>query len=118
MDKLLLNKLQESLKIILDILGDATKKQEQKQTIIIHGGWGDLVVDADSGVVMVEESNYEGGEYRDIVRFDLAENKLYNGELEEEGDILDFGYLAVKGEGQVYEPPVSSWRNGKLIFSR
>lgn len=82
--------------------------------IEIHSTWGTLAVVESTGFVVKADSFYasmpgeEGGELRDIVRFDIAEHReFWRMPSAVGGDILDFGYWTEDGH---YEPPCTEWR--------
>lgn len=72
----------------------------------VTGSYGTLLVDDATGDVLQYDGGGDCDEYKDIVRFDVAEYVEYNGGMDDT-DILLIGYWTKDG---VYEPPVHEER--------
>lgn len=80
------------------------------KTFTVRGSHGTLTVDAKTGAVIREDSEYITSDYSDIARFDLAEWQRFYPHEQIAGqniDILDLGYYTASG---VYETPAHEWR--------
>ena len=83
-----------------------------RDLILIEGSWGELTVDAMTGIVLFYDP--QGADLDDdnmgyikIYRINLQEYRGYWHEEPKDGDILDYGYWTFDG---IYEPPEVSWR--------
>lgn len=78
-----------------------------------------LVADAETGLVIPDESTYDGDELIHIYRIDISEwldhgRKTHRNKVAGTHDILDFGYWYTRDPlpGFAYEPPAYAWREG------
>ena len=80
------------------------------KTFTVRGSHGTLTVDAQTGTILRDESEYITPDYTDIAGFDITEWKRAYPCERIDGqniDILDFGYWTTSG---IYEPPAMEWR--------
>lgn len=80
----------------------------------VVGSYGTLLIDDATGNVLQYQNEPDnvgdgGGDYRDIVRFDVAEYVQWNGKVDDT-DILLIGFWLEDG---TYEPAEDHYRNSR-----
>ena len=74
---------------------ESVKEACEMTALTVHGTYGHLTVDADTGAILTRNHS---GEYDDIVSFDVAAYRARFGSADLDADIMEIGYTLANGE--------------------